>query len=126
MNEWVVLLIRVALAVVGISYLLTVLRRRRGASNGLASATRTPRIATLGSNKQSTARDPRVLAARWESVRTWSTRIAVGCFVLLAILLALAAPLSFIEFVLIAIGVSMTVYLISSMASGWYEGKSQL
>jgi hypothetical protein len=126
MSEEIRLIIRAALAGVGLWYLMSVLRRRRPTNHEVV-ATR-PAASTppqTSGTPVTTVRDPLVLAARWESVRTWSTRIAIGLFALVAVFLALAAPVSIIGALLIGVGISMAVYLVASAASGWYEGRSQ-
>jgi len=128
MSDEIRLILRVGLAGVGLWYLVSVLRRRRLGNHEVVGSGPAPRTAapSSGNPSKTSARDPLVLAAWWESVRTWSTRIAIGLFALMGVLLALAAPVSIIEAVLIGMGISMAVYLVASLASGWYEGRSQL
>ena len=124
MSEEIRLIIRAALAGVGLWYLVSVLRRRRP-TNHKVVATRPAASTPPQTSGTPVGPESTLLAARWESVRTWSVRSGIGLLALVAVFLALAAPVSIIGALLIGVGISMAVYLVASAASGWYEGRSQ-
>jgi len=127
MSDEIGLLLRIALAVLGLWYAGSVIRRRRFVVRDvvkpdprLPTATAPPKaVSSVGS-----ARDPSVVAARWEEVRMWAARIAIGILAAMVMSVLFGTPVWLTEALLIGIGLSLAVYLVSSVVSGWYEGRS--
>jgi hypothetical protein len=126
MNEEAGLLLRGGLAALGLWYALSVLRRRRLIARDSQNPphSRSDGDKALRASSSRSPRDPDAVAARWEELRTWAARVAIGLLIAMGGSVLLATPYWLTAGLLGGIGVSVAVYLVSSVASGWYEGKA--
>jgi hypothetical protein len=106
--------LRAVLGVAGIWYLLTLPRTLKRA---LA------RHAAWETGTQHTAATK---AARWERRRAVAAVSGIGLFLLMAGSALVGAPVLVTTALLAAMGLTVGVYLVSSAAAGWYEGKASL
>ena len=126
MSETALLVLRVALAMVGVAVALSLLRRRADPHHRQKGPTivpgsgGTPRIVTT------TAPQPAELAARWERIRVIAVRTALGFFALVVISVVIGAPVDLTTLLVIGVGASIVAYWIASLLSGWYEGKASM
>ena len=108
------LLVRLALVLLGIGYVVRIVRERRY---------RMPRPSTLerlGSPEHANARD-----ARLERLERLRAQAAVGALLLFLPMMVSAlvpGPVWLTTALLVGVGVSLVAYLVLSVASGWIEG----
>lgn len=107
----VALLVRVAVALVGLWYIIAVIRRRRSLE---PIPPRTPRSGD------------EVRGRRWEGIRKKSL---IGAFALLVPMGAsavLRGPMWLTTALLIGVGLCAGSYLVASVAAGWFEGRASV
>jgi hypothetical protein len=103
-------LLRLAVACVGLWYVVTVIRRRRH------------RAATESGALEGNA----LKGQRWEGLRRKSLTTAFALIVPMAASALLGGPIWLTTALLIGVGLGAGLYLIASAAAGWFEGKDSL